>query len=257
MAAAGWSDDDFWRPYARFFRMDPRRRGDVVLDALLDMVEPGMTALDVGGGAGRLALPLALRCRHVEVVEPSGSMAAELRAAADEAGIGNYSVVRSAWEAADVEPADLALCAHVLYGVADIEPFIRKLEAHVRSLVVVLAFMESPMTRVSVFWEAVHGERRVDMPALPELMGALWEMGIRADLRMMPPAPPDMFEDMETALGQLRNRLYVRAGTTQDGRLRDAMGELLVAADEGVAVRGVRDTQQGYIFWRPEGRRQV
>ena len=41
MAAASWSDDDFWQPYARYFRVDPRRQDDPVLDLLMSMVEPG------------------------------------------------------------------------------------------------------------------------------------------------------------------------------------------------------------------------
>ena len=182
MAAAAWSDDDFWQPYARYFRMDPRRRDDPVLDLLLSMVEPGGTALDVGGGAGRMALPMALKCERVHVVEPSGSMVEHLRESAAESGIANVSVTQTAWEDAEVDAEDLALCAHVVYGVADIERLaggrgrrryvkgvLRKLEAHARSLVVLLAFVASPMNRISRFWKPVHREERIDMPALPEL----------------------------------------------------------------------------------------
>ena len=252
MAAAAWSDDDFWQPYARFFRLDPRRSDDPVLDVLLSMVPPGSTALDVGGGAGRMALPMALRCEHVEVVEPSDSMIAQLRESASEASIENFSVSQSNWEDADVENADTVLCAHVVYGVADIEPFIRKLEAHARSLVVLLAFVESPMNRISRFWRPVHGEERIDMPALPELVNVLWDMGIYPDVQMLGPVMPDRFEDREVALTQLRNRLYVKADSDQDQRLRVAMEDLLEDVDGGVMVRGVPPVRQGFISWMPE-----
>ncbi len=66
---------DFWRPWASFFRQDPFRTGDPSLDALLRHVRPQDTVLDVGGGAGRFALPLALRCRQVTVVDDDGSPA--------------------------------------------------------------------------------------------------------------------------------------------------------------------------------------
>ena len=252
MAAAAWSDDDFWQPYARFFRLDPRREDDPVLDALLSMVEPDSTALDVGGGAGRLALPMALRCKHVTVVEPSSSMIEQLREAASEAAIENYSVTQALWDVAEADAADLALCAHVLYGVADIEPFIRKLEAHANSVVVVLVFVESPMNRISRFWKPVHGEERIDMPALPELMNVLWEMGIYPDVQMMEPVKSDRFEDREVALTQLRNRLYVRAGSQEDDRLKGAMDELLEDVEGGVRVKEVPLVRQGYLSWRPE-----
>lgn len=253
MAASAWSDDDFWQPYARFFRLDPRRQDDPVLDLLLAMVEPGSTALDVGGGAGRMALPMALKCEQVHVVEPSSSMIEQLSESATDAGIENVSVTQAAWEGAEVDAEDLALCAHVVYGVADIEPFLRKLEAHARSLVVLLAFVESPMNRISRFWKPVHGEERVDMPALPELVNVLWEMGIFPDVQMMGPVQPDRFEDRDVALTQLRNRLYVRAGSAEDARLRAAMDDLLVDVDGGVTVEGVPPVRQGFVSWRPEG----
>ncbi len=252
MEAAGWSDDDFWQPYARFFRMDPRRQGDPVLDLLLAMVSEGNTALDVGGGAGRLALPMALKCERVTVVEPSESMITQLRESAADAGISNVSVSQAVWEDADVDAADVVLCAHVVYGVADIEPFVRKLEAHADSLVIMLAFVESPMNRISRFWKPVHGEERIDMPALPELVNALWDMGIYPDVRMLNPVLPDKFEDREVALTQLRNRLYVRAESAQDERLKEAMDELLVDVDDGVMVKGVAPVRQGFLSWKPE-----
>ena len=251
-AAASWSDDDFWQPYARFFRLDPRRQDDPVLNMLMSMVEPGSTALDVGGGAGRMALPMALKCEHVTVVEPSDSMITQMRESGAEARVGNVSVTQAVWEDARVEEADIVLCAHVVYGVADIEPFIRKLDAHASSLVVILAFVESPMTRISRFWKPVHGEERIDMPALPELVSALWEMGIYPDVQMMGPVMPDKFEDREVALTQLRNRLYVPAGSDEEIRLKSAMDELLVDVDGGVMVRGVAPVRQGFLTWKPE-----
>lgn len=253
MEAAGWSDDDFWRPYARFFRLDPRRQDDPVLGVLLSILNPGDTALDVGGGAGRLALPMALKCRHVNVVEPSDSMISQLRESAAEAGIENVSVTKAVWEDAEADPADVVLCAHVVYGVTDIEPFIRKLEAHAKSLVALLSFIESPMNRISRFWQPVHGEERIDMPALPELVNALWEMGIYPDVQMLSPVMPDRFEDRDVALGQLRNRLYVREGSPEDARLRDVMKVLLEDTEGGVSVRGVAPVRQGFLSWKSEG----
>ena len=47
----------------------------------------------------RYALPLALRCRRVTVVEPSPSMVAQLREGAKEAEIENISSVEAGWEA--------------------------------------------------------------------------------------------------------------------------------------------------------------
>src|SRR5262249_12312442 len=73
-SAVGVSDQERWEPLSPFFKADPRRTDDSEVTRLAHEVTPATTLLDVGGGAGRLALPLAVRCRHVTVVEPSPSM---------------------------------------------------------------------------------------------------------------------------------------------------------------------------------------
>ncbi len=70
--------DDYWRPYAEQFRANPRRTGDLMLDRLLIEVASRHTVLDVGAGGGRMALPIALQCKHLVAVEPSPSLASVL-----------------------------------------------------------------------------------------------------------------------------------------------------------------------------------
>ena len=78
-----------------------------------------MTVIDVGGGAGRFALPLALHCKHVTVVEPSESMIEALREEAAAVGVENLSIVQGLWGEADVDRADLVLCARRLWADRD------------------------------------------------------------------------------------------------------------------------------------------
>ena len=56
-------------------RADPRRRLDPNLAVVASYIEADDVLIDVGGGAGRISLPLALRCREVINVEPSPTMA--------------------------------------------------------------------------------------------------------------------------------------------------------------------------------------
>src|ERR687893_424872 len=100
------------------FRLDPRRPLDPVLEAVAAVLTPDDVLLDVGGGAGRVSLPLASRCREVVNIEPSPGMAAAFRDAAREAGIANARVVEADWLASD-ETGDVAVVAHVTYFVRE------------------------------------------------------------------------------------------------------------------------------------------
>ena len=82
---------------ARRFRADPRRELDSNSETIASYVKPEDVLVDVGGGAGRLGLPLALRCREVINVDPSPGMGEEFEAASAEAGITNARFIRSNW----------------------------------------------------------------------------------------------------------------------------------------------------------------
>jgi SAM-dependent methyltransferase len=244
-------DDDWWSSLAGGFRADPKRAGDPVADVLAGWVTPETTVLDVGGGAGRYALPLALRCERATVVDPSPAMIAQFREGAREAGIENVSAVEAGWMEAEVEPADLVLCANVVYGVADIEPFLSKLDAKATDRVAVVVFMDAPMSMLSPLWKAVHGEERIELPALPQLLPVLWEMGIFPNVEMVPAQPRSM-PNLEAAIGLARHMLHVQAGTKKDERLQEAVRELAVETLEGVTLRRGAGRPLGIVWWRPE-----
>src|SRR5262245_37022129 len=129
---------DAWAgPIARRFRADPHRPLDANLAVLASHIRPEDVFLDVGGGAGRIALPLALPCRAVTVADASSGMGAEFTAAAAEAGISNARFVHASWlEAAGLQ-GDVALTSNVTYFVREIVPFVKKLAAAARRRVMI------------------------------------------------------------------------------------------------------------------------
>ena len=247
---ASLREGDFWRNLAPMFRAAPYRTDDEVLDALLELTPEGGSVLDVGGGAGRFAIALALRRETaVTVVDPSPSMLEQLEASVSEVEGTNVTGVNAEWESARVAAADLVLCSHVVYGVADIRPFLQKLYDHAKKRVVLVSFVDSPQAGVAPLWEPVYGEERVNLPALPELMDVLWEMGIYPSIRMMPPTGPHTFESVEAAVEEVSGRLFIGSDSERLERLSETIEEFLEETEDGYRIKTARPTRQGIIWW--------
>ena len=243
---------DFWVPHVAFFRQDPHRPPDPALRAILRHVRPEDTVLDVGGGAGRFALPLALRCRQVTVVEPSPSMVEALETTRREAGINNVQVIQTTWEEAEVAPHDVVLCAHVLYGIERVDLFVKKLVGHARRRLLILMFMEAPVNAFGRAWRLVRRERRVGLPGLGLLLPVMWELGLYPDLEMVQQAPPRPFPSREAALEALRHRLYILPGSPEEARLLRLFSRLVEPADGGFRLRNVPARWEGLLVWPPQ-----
>ena len=250
----GVRPSDTWTQFAAQFKADPHRTGDAVVEELRSRVMPGETLLDVGAGGGRLALPLALTCRTVTAVEPSPSMCAVLRETALEYGIENVSIVESGWLEASVEPADVALCSHVVYVIEDIGAFVRKMDSHARRIVLAILFRSSPLSYVYGLWEQVHGERRHALPALPQFLPVLEELGIRPEVTELAEQPSRVFDSYEQARETIARQLYVAPGTAAMIRLERALESAL--QDEGGVwrVEGTQPPRPCIVAWETGGR---
>ena len=100
---------------AKVFGFDPRRTLDANLEIIASYVEPGDVFVDVGGGAGRVSLPISFRCREVVCVDPSLSMGLEFDELASGAGLANARRIQSDWLAAVEVPGDCVFTADVTY----------------------------------------------------------------------------------------------------------------------------------------------
>ena len=241
--------NDHWKPFAESFKADPHRTDDPLLSYLLQAVQPDDTVLDVGAGGGRLALPLALKCHHVVAVEPSPSMGSVFLQQSTEFGIENVSLVQARWEEAEVDPVDIVLCAHVLYVVRDIAPFVRKMEDHARRLVMVVLFGAPPQSQIHPLWQQVHDETRLRLPGLHEFGEVLKALDIDARVDMLPSQPQRGFENVQQARDQLAERLFLASGGDKIRRLEKLLPDVLEESDGLFRIRNVEPLAPGLVSW--------
>jgi len=244
---------DHWQPYAQQFVADPRRTDDPLMERLAREVRARSTVIDVGAGAGRLALPLALRCRHVVAVEPSEAMGSMFRHQAEEHGIRNVTLVQATWEDAEVEPADLVLCVHVVYTAREIEHFVKKLGAHGQERVLVVLFKAPPQTQIYPLWKLVHGEERLPLPGLPEFETVLKELGIDYHVEILPSSEPRGYDSPGHAVELLSQRLYLSPESDKRRLLETVLPELLVGEDGAFKVKDTRPLEPALVWWEPPG----
>jgi len=246
---------DYYAPVAGRFRDDPARTDDPVLETLEELSRTEDTWLDIGAGGGRYALPLARRVRQVVAVDPSAAMLDVLREGMREHAIPNIRVVQGRWPAIDLTAGvgcatgaiDVALMAHVGYDIEGIGPFLDAAEATARrSCVAIIA--EGAMTTVaSLFWADIHGEPRVPLPALPELLALLVARGRLAEVRLVDRQPPT-FDSFDELLATARRQLWLAAGSERDRHLVEVLRAEAVERDGRWGVdRGA--TKIGIVTW--------
>jgi precorrin-6B methylase 2 len=225
---------DPWRGRAERFAAysDALPPDDPLLLRLRAAVRPDDTVLDVGAGAGRYAVPLAMLAHRVVAVEPSPAMRRHLAARLDATGVGNVTVVGAAWPDAEVSPADVTLCAHVVYGVREIGPFLRALDTHTRRLCLIAIRVEQHPGLLELA-RLVLDEERVRQPALIDLYNALAALGIAADVQIGPVSSGFRFADHAEAAAHYADRLRIPAEGATMERLHAALAAHLIQGHDG------------------------
>ena len=184
------SQGDIWSgDLARLFRLDPHRQLTANLEAVAEYLRPEDVFVEAGGGAGRVVLPMALRCREVINVDRSPGMATEFTESAAEAGIGNARLVMADWLDVQGVEGDVVFSADVVYFVRDIVGFVRKMETAARRRIIITIWSVPPPHRNAPIFRLVYGEDQALVPGHADLMAVLWEMGILPDVRILKEPP--------------------------------------------------------------------
>lgn len=250
---------DRWAGLSEGARSDPRRPLDANLAALVEYVEPQDVLLDVGGGAGRISLPLALHSRELIVLDPSPAMRTQFEGAAHAAGIANARFIQATWPTETNLTADVVLTNDVTYFVPDIVPFVQALAAAARRRVIIgLSSVPTPMLGSEVY-ELIFGEPVESPPGHRELLPVLWDLGILPDVSVLPmPMRENFAWRAEPTRDQMVDRaLWVvqRLGSADlaraQGLIEEHFDELFVHDATGYRVRSPDTVRELLITWEP------
>ncbi len=245
---------DFYRPLTGLFRADPRRTDEPLLDALLGLARPDDTWLDVGAGAGRYALPLALRVREVIAVEPSAGMRAALAELATENAIANVRTIDARWPPTPGSPAaglhvDVALIAHIGYDIEAIGPFLDALEEATDRICLAVLMDRQPSSVADRFWPPIHGEERVRLPALEAFVDLLRARGADPAIERFE-RPARGFASFDELHAFVRRQLWVADDGPRDRQLATLLRAAAEPSDGGWTLPDGRH-EIGLVRWVP------
>lgn len=192
------SNAGYWDRRAACFARSTSARSDEFLGVIEPFLSPRKTLVDVGAGAGRHAVPLADRLEWVTAVEPSEGMRARI-AAPD-----NMTVVASTWQDAEVAPADLVICCHVLYGVEDLVPFVAKLDATAKDRVFVMMRESDLPHPATLVRKRLTGDPGPRLPRFSELLMVLLQMGIAPEVTFLRYPIVNRYSGLDEALEDAR-----------------------------------------------------
>jgi SAM-dependent methyltransferase len=197
----------------------------------------GGTVLDVGAGGGAASLPLASVAGRLVAVDESAGMVASFLAAAEAAGV-PAEAVEGRWPevAGRVGPADVVLCHHVLYNVADLAPFATALTGHARRRVVAELTERHPLVGLGPLWRRFHGLDRPTGPGADDAVAALGALGLEVDRQDWEQQERFGFDDFDELVAFTRRRLCLPA--RRDPEVAQALLEQGTHQVDGVWVSG-------------------
>jgi SAM-dependent methyltransferase len=144
----------------------------------------GGTVLDVGCGGGRAALALVPPAARVVGVDQQEAMLERFAEAARARGVDHATVLGDWPEAAPRTPtADVVVCHHVAYNVADLVPFVRALARHATRRVVLELPTTHPLSHMAPLWREFWDLARPTGPTAEDCLAVVREAGIDASMQ--------------------------------------------------------------------------
>jgi SAM-dependent methyltransferase len=172
----------------------------------MEALPAGGGVIDVGCGGGAGGLALAPAAGRVVGVDQSAEMLTAFARAADARGIARRTV-QGPWPLVAIAAgqADVVVCHHVLYNVADLVPFVQALDAAARHRVVCEITATHPMTTSAPLWQHFWNLGRPDGPDADLAAEVIREAGIDVQLERW--SRPSRIVDRSVYVRMNRQRL--------------------------------------------------
>ena len=267
--------NELWKLYMRRRGFDPRadvdpvefwdRRAENYIDPnvspddkchelyLID-VRTGNTVLDVGAGVGRLSVPIAKKCAHVTIVEPSGSMVTHLKRNMEGSGFWNYTIVQKRWEdvaiGSDVHQHDVVISAFSM-GVIDAKQALLKLDQAAKRAVYVFWFAGDQDFDGLETWLKDQGiENDKEKNTLPDyihLVNILYQAGIQANIKIMDNEWNAVYPDVDAAVvSAIESGIVTRNYADYARRYYES---IMIAGENGECIIP-KKKKQAMIHWK-------
>ena len=226
--------ESYWERFAHTYRFDPHRLPEASIREVIRRMELEDDIIEVGGGAGRVGLPLVLRGKSLRNVEPSAAMREQFRLAVWQHGVQNAEAIASTWPMEEPISADLVVTADVTYFITEIESFLRAMHEAARRRVAILTWTVPPPNVNASLFRLAFGEVEAPSPGFRELLPVLWEMDIVPDVLLVEEGfawPERRPTNDEEALQFVYRELSPRHEEAVAERLRPRLGELFMRDD--------------------------
>ena len=164
-------------------------------------------------------------------------MVAAFLAAAEAAGVPAEGV-QGRWPelAGRVPVADVVVCHHVLYNVADLAPFADALTGHARRRVVAELTERHPLAGLGPLWRRFWDLERPAGPGADDAVAALQALGLTVEWTDWEQPERFGFDDFDELVAFTRRRLCLPA--SRDGEVAEALLEEGTRQVGGVWVSG-------------------